>query len=362
MNKNHRQAYAVSSLAGEDTSAVSWGTGRAVSRIPRVSGGGTHRSGQGAFGNMCRKGRMFAPTKVWRRWHVKVNIDQKRYATCSALAATAVAPLLLARGHRISSIPEVPLVIADNEIQGISKSKDAIKLLKELGCESELKKVEASRHIRAGKGKARNRRYVQAKGPLIIHNKNRENSTIEQAFRNIPGVELANVNRLNFLKLAPGGHVGRFVIWTESAFKQLDSIFGSKKEPSKVKKNFRPPRAVLTNCDVARIINSHEVQSKLNDKKRIKRSYKHKNPLTNFKRMARLNPHAVTKKRLAILEQRRLAKRTKEEKARDNKLKISREVAREKKLPRLEFKKQLRSTAVAPPRSAIEVGVLVGTK
>jgi len=156
--------------------------------------------------------------------------------------------------------------------------------------------------------------------------------------------------------------VGRFVIWTESAFKQLDSIFGSKKEPSKVKKNFRPPRAVLTNCDVARIINSHEVQSKLNDKKRIKRSYKHKNPLTNFKRMARLNPHAVTKKRLAILEQRRLAKRTKEEKARDNKLKISREVAREKKLPRLEFKKQLRSTAVAPPRSAIEVGVLVGTK
>jgi len=64
MNKNHRQPYAVSALAGEDTSAVSWGTGRAVSRIPRVSGGGSHRSGQGAFGNMCRKGRMFAPTSL----------------------------------------------------------------------------------------------------------------------------------------------------------------------------------------------------------------------------------------------------------------------------------------------------------
>jgi hypothetical protein len=170
MNKNHRQAYAVSMKAGHQTAAESWGTGRAVSRIPRVpgaflavagvvcrvsaycgaaictaasceqhpacssqssscrlplrreqclswqdgasrhstaaaaaaavvgqqlcrppdspsravcphtTGGGTHRAGQGAFGNMCRGGHMFAPTKTWRRWHRKVNINQKRYA------------------------------------------------------------------------------------------------------------------------------------------------------------------------------------------------------------------------------------------------------------------------------------------
>lgn len=52
-------------------------TGRAVARIPRVSGGGTHRAGQAAFGNMCRSGRMFAPTKIWRKWHIKVNQGQK---------------------------------------------------------------------------------------------------------------------------------------------------------------------------------------------------------------------------------------------------------------------------------------------
>lgn len=40
------------SVAGHQTSAESWGTGRAVARIPRVRGGGTHRSGQGAFGNV----------------------------------------------------------------------------------------------------------------------------------------------------------------------------------------------------------------------------------------------------------------------------------------------------------------------
>lgn len=52
MRKNKRQPYAVSRVAGHQTSAESWGTGRAVSRIPRVRGGGTHRSGQAAFGNV----------------------------------------------------------------------------------------------------------------------------------------------------------------------------------------------------------------------------------------------------------------------------------------------------------------------
>merc|ERR1712045_646076 len=60
--KNRRQPYGVNADAGHQTSAESWGTGRAVARIPRVKGGGTHRSGQGAFGNQCRGGRMFAPT------------------------------------------------------------------------------------------------------------------------------------------------------------------------------------------------------------------------------------------------------------------------------------------------------------
>ena len=84
---------------GHQTSAESWGTGRAVARIPRVRGGGTHRSGQGAFGNMCRGGRMFAPTKTWRRWHRRINVQQKRYAMCSAIAATGVTGLVMSKGN-----------------------------------------------------------------------------------------------------------------------------------------------------------------------------------------------------------------------------------------------------------------------
>jgi large subunit ribosomal protein L4e len=107
VNKNKRQAYSVSNEAGHQTSAESWGTGRAVARIPRVSGGGTHRAGQAAFGNMCRGGRMFAPTKTWRKWHHHTNLNQKRYATASALAASALPSLVLARGHKIETVDEV---------------------------------------------------------------------------------------------------------------------------------------------------------------------------------------------------------------------------------------------------------------
>lgn len=131
INKNARQPYAVKFEAGMQSSAESWGTGRAVSRIPRVPGGGTHRSGQGAFGNMCRGGRMFAPTKTWRRWHRKVNVNQKRYAVCSALAATALPALVMARGHRIETVPEVPLVVSDS-VESITKTAKALDLLKKV--------------------------------------------------------------------------------------------------------------------------------------------------------------------------------------------------------------------------------------
>merc|ERR1712042_241014 len=127
MRKNARQAYAVSEQAGHQTSAESWGTGRAVARIPRVRGGGTHRSGQGAFGNMCRGGRMFAPTKTWRRWHRRINTTQKRYAICSALAASALPALVMAKGHRIEEIPEVPLVV-DEKAEGLERHQEGVQL------------------------------------------------------------------------------------------------------------------------------------------------------------------------------------------------------------------------------------------
>jgi len=259
MAKNSRQPYAVHKHAGHQTSAESWGTGRAVARIPRVRGGGTHRSGQGAFGNMCRGGRMFAPTKTWRRWHRPVNQKQRRYAVCSALAASSVPALLMARGHKVDNIPEVP-VVCTNAIESLTKTKGAVALLKRLNAYDDVEKCQNSKKIRAGKGKMRNRRYVMRRGPLVVYN---EDHGIRQAFRNLPGVELISVDRLNLLKLAPGSHLGRFCIWSQGAFEKLDSVYGTSRKPSAVKANFKLPRAKMTNADLPRLINSDEVQQVL---------------------------------------------------------------------------------------------------
>ncbi|KAI3988476.1 hypothetical protein MKX01_026290 [Papaver californicum] len=318
MSKNSRQPYAVSRKAGHQTSAQSWGTGRAVSRIPRVAGGGTHRAGQGAFGNMCRGGRMFAPTRIWRRWHRKINVNQKRYAIVSALAASAVPSIVLARGHTIEGVPELPLIVNDS-IEGVEKTSAAIKVLKQLGAYADAEKVKDSEKIRPGKGKMRNRRYVSKKGPLIVYGT--EGTKIAKAFRNIPGVELANVERLNLLKLAPGGHLGRFIIWTKSAFEKLDSIYGSFEKSSEKKKGYVLPRSKMVNADLARIINSDEVQSVVRPiKKDSKRAPMKKNPLKNLLTLFRLNPYAKTARRMDLLAEAQCVKAKKEklEKKRTN--------------------------------------------
>ncbi len=183
---------------------------------------------------MCRGGRMFAPTKTYRRWHIKTAINQRRYAVASALAATALPSLVLARGHRIEDIPEVPLVIG-NEAESIKKTKEAVTLLKTHGAYKDIEKVWGSRALRSGKGKWRNRRWRTRRGPLVVYN---EDKGIVKAFRNLPGVECCNVRNLNVLQLAPGGHLGRFVVWTESAFCRLDEIYGTPEKASEYKSGY----------------------------------------------------------------------------------------------------------------------------
>lgn len=312
--KNHRQPYAVSAEAGHQTSAESWGTGRAVARIPRVRGGGTHRSGQGAFGNMCRGGRMFAPTRVWRRWHRKVNVNQKRYAMVSAIAATGVPALVMSKGHMVNEVPEIPLVVTD-KIQEYTKTKQATIFLHRIKAWSDIQKVYKSKRFRAGKGKMRNRRRIQRRGPLIIYG---QDQGLTRAFRNIPGVDLINVSRLNLLKLAPGGHVGRFVIWTQSAFDQLNALYGTWKKKSTLKKDYNLPMPKMVNTDLSRLFKSEEIKSVLKaPRKTIVRRVRKLNPLRNTRAMLKLNPFAAVLKRKAILA--------------DRKLKLERAIERSKK-------------------------------
>jgi len=242
---------------------------------------------------------MFNPTKTWRRWHRKVSQREKRHAVCTSLAASALPSLVMARGHRISDIPEMPMVVSDG-IQEVTKTAKAVKLLKGLGCESEINRVLTTMKIRPGKGKARGRRHVRRLGPMVVY---KEDNGITRAMRNIPAVTTAHVARLNLLRLAPGGNFGRFIIWTESAFRHIKEMYGTGKQDAPHKRGYRMPRSLMENADIARIINSNEIQSAIRPKlEPPKRTPKRKhNPLTNKKAMARLNP--------GILERRAIRQR-----------------------------------------------------
>ncbi|NWR83687.1 RL4 protein, partial [Furnarius figulus] len=274
LRKNSRQPYAVSELAGG--AGTGGGTGAATSPWHPA----THLQWQQEQG--------FWWHAAWKAQGLVSHQDQwvRKCLVKSSL------------GHRIEEIPELPLVVED-KVEGYKKTKEAVLLLKKLKAWNDIKKVYASQRMRAGKGKMRNRRRIQRRGPCIIYN---EDNGIIRAFRNIPGITLLNVNKLNLLRLAPGGHVGRFCIWTESAFRKLDDLYGTWRKAATLKSDYNLPMHKMTNTDIGRIMRSQEIQKALRaPKKKIHRRVLKKNPLKNLRIMIKLNPYAKTMRRNTIL-------------------------------------------------------------
>merc|ERR1712158_17026 len=153
--------------------------------------------------------------------------------------------------------------------------------------------------MRAGKGKMRNRRRIMKRGPLVICD---QDQGLTRAFRNLPGVETLSVDNLNILKLAPGGHVGRFCIWTESAFKKLDSLYGTWRKNSTEKKSWNLPQPKMAVTDLSKLLKSEEIRKVLRaPNRKIHRAVFKMNPLKNVKAMLQLNPYEAVSKRTAKL-------------------------------------------------------------
>merc|ERR1712151_889018 len=136
-------------------------------------------------------------------------------------------------------------------------------------------------------------------GPLIIYGDKSEK--LKQTARNLPGVDICHVSRLNVLQLAPGGHLGRFCVFTEDAFRALNNTFGTNKAECTEKSGYHINRHVMGCADLARIINSDQVQSKLREERTSRRIHDKtkKHPLNNKQMMLRLNPFA--KKRAELV-------------------------------------------------------------
>lgn len=203
--------------AGLRASAAGWGTGHGLARCPRRKGSGYPTARNVARVPFAVGGRAAHPIKKEKKIKKKINRITNTKSIISAISASRDPYWVKKRGHNIENIPELPLII-DDKIQTIKKTSQIFSVLCELGLKNELIKIKASKKVRAGKGKRRGRRFKRAKGILIVI---KEDFGIVRASRNIPGTEIVNVNGLSIEKLAPGGHPGRLILWTQSAFKEL---------------------------------------------------------------------------------------------------------------------------------------------
>ncbi|KYH38664.1 MAG: 50S ribosomal protein L4 [Candidatus Hecatellales archaeon B24] len=209
-------------MAGKRTTAWSLGVGLGMARIPRVRAHGTPRAMQGAFAPGTVGGRLAHPPTPEKNIVKQINRKERRLAIRSAIAATALPELVAARGHKIEGVKSLPLIV-EGGFEQISTTKQLKEILKTLGLEEELKRAEEGVKIRSGKGRRRGRRLKRRKSLLIVVGS--EVSPVMKAARNLPGVDVCPVNRLNAELLAPGTHPGRLTLWTEPAIKGLEERF-----------------------------------------------------------------------------------------------------------------------------------------
>lgn len=226
IQNNKRQRYGATPLAGKMVSAElsrrrnkyrgSYGIG--ISRVPRkiMSRRGTRMNWVGAFAPGTVGGRRAHPPKAGKVWKQKINTKERRKAIRSALSANVVKQLIEKRGHKLPL--NFPFIV-DTKIEELDKTKQVIDALTKLGFGEDLERT-SERKIRAGKGKLRGRKYIQKKGLLIVVS---DKCKLLKAATNIPGIDIARVDKLNVELLAPGADYGRLTLFSEDAIKRLEA-------------------------------------------------------------------------------------------------------------------------------------------
>jgi large subunit ribosomal protein L4e len=211
IHSNQRQPYGSDPLAGTRHAVASVGKGRGMSRVPRLTQGQT----AGLVPNVVG-GRRAHPPKTERNWKEKMNKKENLLARNSALAATADKEVVTKRGHHFDEKITLPIII-DDDFEKIKKTKEIIDVLQKIGVYSDVLRSANGKHIRAGKGKMRGRKYRVPKSLLIVCSKD----VVEKSSDNLSGIDIAKPHQLNIEHLAPGGIAGRLTIFTKSALTQL---------------------------------------------------------------------------------------------------------------------------------------------
>jgi len=211
LRSNKRQPYGADPYAGTKHATASVGKGRGQSRVPRLTQGRT-----AALAPCVVGGRRAHPPKAERNWKEKMNKKERLIARNSALAATSNKELVLGRGHKFDDKITLPVVI-DDKFEEVKKTKDVIEIFQNIGIYDDVIHSVNGKHIRAGRGKSRGRKYRIPKSILIISTK----KDIERSSNNLTGIDITKPENLNIEHLAPGGDAGRLTVLTISALKQI---------------------------------------------------------------------------------------------------------------------------------------------
>merc|ERR1712210_356138 len=143
----------------------------------------------------------------------------------------------------MGGIPEVPLVVSD-KVQSFSKTKEAVVFLRKNKAWADMAKVYATRRMRAGKGKLRNRRRVQ----------------------------------------------------------KLDALYGTWRKASTTKQGWNLPQPKMANTDLSVLLKSEAIRKVTRAPvKKIVHAVVRTNPLKNIRSMLQPNPYAAVQKKNAEL-------------------------------------------------------------
>lgn len=194
-------------------------TGRGVSRIAKMRGGGGGREGQAGGVASVRGGRQPHPPIVERVIHKKLNKKENKLALCSAIAATSSKELVERRGHKIKKIESFPIIVSD-EIESISKASEMSKILESLNLKEDVSRLE-NRKRRTGKASLRGRDKKIGKSVLFVA---KDSKNIRKACGSFLGVDAKSVKDLSVLDLAPGSDPIRLTVYSKAAIEEIANI------------------------------------------------------------------------------------------------------------------------------------------
>jgi|TARA_B100001971_G_C18217652_1_gene554959 large subunit ribosomal protein L4e len=188
--------------------------GKGISRVPRkvMSRHGSSFNWIGATVSNTRGGRRpHAPRSVKNPFK-KINKKELLIAFNSALAGTVDKKSIEKKyGRTIES----GVVFSGGIL--VVKTKEFIKIMKNVFGTDGIKNVLKNKSIRAGIGKMRGRKYKSNAGLLFVIGN-------EEKMKR-KGIDIVQVKELNIKDLCPNGEPGRITCYTETAIKEIGERF-----------------------------------------------------------------------------------------------------------------------------------------